>query len=229
LETNVKILIALSSCGQIPGTDRKTGTWFEELAAPYYTFQDAGAEVTLASVSGGRAPIDPASESESAQTDATRRFAADPAAKQALANTRTLSAIRAGDYNALFYSGGLGPVFDLTDDKSSIALIEATYRAGKPVAAVCHGVAALRLAKTPEGAPLIQGRAVAGFSNSEERAAHGIDVVPFLIEDELRRLGGHYSSAADWNAHVVVDGQLITGQNPASSGAAAQKVLEALQ
>jgi putative intracellular protease/amidase len=229
LETNVKILIVLSSCGQIPGTDRKTGTWFEELAAPYYTFQDAGAEVTLVSVSGGPAPIDPASEGEGARTDATRRFADDPAAKQALANTRKLSVIRADDYDAVFYSGGLGPVFDLTDDKSSIALIEATHRAGKPVAAVCHGVAALRLAKTPEGAPLIRGRSVAGFSNSEERAAHGVDVVPFLIEDELRRLGGHYSSAADWNGHVVVDGQLITGQNPASSGAAAQKVLEALQ
>jgi putative intracellular protease/amidase len=224
----VKILMVLSSCGQIPGTDRKTGTWFEELAAPYYTFQDAGAEVTLASVSGGPAPIDPASEG-GGQTDATRRFSADPAAKQALANTRMLSVIRADDYDAMFYSGGLGPVFDLTDDKSSIALIEATHRAGKPVAAVCHGVAALRLAKTPEGAPLIRGCSVTGFSNSEERAAHGADVVPFMIEDELRRLGGHYSSAADWNPHVVVDGRLITGQNPASSAAAAQKVLEALQ
>jgi putative intracellular protease/amidase len=229
LETNVKILIVLSSCGQIPGGDRKTGTWLEELAAPYYAFQDAGAQVTLASISGGPAPIDPASEDAGAQTEATRRFAADPAATQALANTHKLSVIRADDYDALFYSGGLGPVFDLTDDKASIALIEATHRVGKPVAAVCHGVAALRLAKTPEGAPLIRGRAVAGFSNSEERAAHGVGVVPFLIEDELRRLGGHYSSAADWLPHVVVDEQLITGQNPASSGAAAQKVLAALR
>jgi putative intracellular protease/amidase len=229
LEVIVKILIVLSSCGQIPGTDRKTGTWFEELAAPYYTFQDAGAEVTLVSVSGGAAPLDPTSEGDGAQTDATRRFAADPAAMQALANTRMLSGIRADDYAAVFYSGGLGPVFDLTNDKSSIALIEATYRTDKPVAAVCHGVAALRLAKTPQGASLIRGRSVTGFSNSEERAAHGVGIVPFLIEDELRRLGAHYSSADDWNAHVVVDGQLITGQNPASSGAAAQKVIEALQ
>jgi putative intracellular protease/amidase len=225
----MKILIVLSSCEQVPATDRKTGTWFEELAAPYYIFQDAGAAVSLASVTGGPAPIDPWSESEDAQTSATQRFAADSVAQKALANTLTLSDIAADDFDTVFYSGGLGPVFDLTEDKNSIALIEATYRAGKPVAAVCHGVAALRLARTSEGAPLVQGRSVAGFSNSEEWAAHGVGVVPFLIEDEMRRLGGVYSSAANWSPHIVVDGTLITGQNPASSEGAAQKILEALQ
>jgi putative intracellular protease/amidase len=225
----MKILIVLSSVDQIPGTDRKTGTWYEELAAPYYAFTDAGAEVIVASLAGGPAPIDPWSQSEQAQTDATRRFNADPAAKTALANTVKLSSIRAADYDAVFYPGGLGPVFDLTDDANSIALIEATFNAGKPLAAVCHGSAALRNAHTPDGAPLVTGRAVAGFSNSEENAAHGEALVPFLVEDELRRLGGHYTSVADWNAHVVVAGNLITGQNPASSEGAARKVLEALE
>ncbi len=225
----MKILIVLSSCGQVPGTDRKTGTWFEELAAPYYIFQDAGVAVSLASVNGGPAPIDPWSEGEDAQTSATRRFAVDSVAQKALANTLKLSDIQPDDFDAVFYSGGLGPVFDLAEDTNSIALIEATYRAGKPVAAVCHGVAALRLARTSEGVPLVQGRSVAGFSNSEERAAHGVGVVQFLIEDEMRRLGGNYTSAADWNPHIVVDGNLITGQNPASSEGAAKKILEALQ
>jgi putative intracellular protease/amidase len=176
----MKILIVLRSCGQVPGTDRKTGTWFEELAAPYYIFQDAGAAVSLASVTGGPAPIDPWSESEDAQTSVTQRFAADSVAQKALANTLTLSDIEADDFDAVFYSGGVGPVFDLTEDKNSIALIEAAYRAGKPVAAVCHGVAALRLARTSEGAPLVQGRSVAGFSNSEGagRAWGGCGSVP---------------------------------------------------
>lgn len=225
----MKILIVLSSTDQIPGTDRKTGTWFEELAAPYYAFLDANATVTLASVSGGQAPIDPWSLNDEAQTEATKRFSADPAAQTALANTAKLSDIQAADYDAVFYSGGLGPVFDLTSNQGSIALIEATFNAGKPLAAVCHGVAALRLAHTPDGAPLVQGRAVAGFSNSEEHAAHGTSVVPFLVEDELRRLGGLYTSAPDWHPHVAVDGNLITGQNPASSSKAAQQVLEALK
>ncbi len=225
----MKILIVLSSCGQIPASDRKTGTWFEELAAPYYAFKDAGAEVSVASVAGGPAPIDPWSQGDDAQTEATRRFEADPSAQRMLANTLRLSSIRAQDYDAVFYSGGLGPVFDLADDATSIALIEAIHRADKPVAAVCHGVAALRGARMADGSPLVKGRSVTGFSNSEEKAAHGIGVVPFLIEDELRRLGGNYSSAADWHSHVAVDGTLITGQNPASSLDAANKVLEALK
>jgi putative intracellular protease/amidase len=225
----MKVLIVLTSASKVPGSDRRTGTWLEELAAPYYTFQDAGAKVTLASVAGGPAPIDPTSESAAAQTDATRRFLADAAAQKALANTVTLAGVNPDDYDAVFYSGGLGPVFDLTDNQKSISIIEAMERAKKPIAAVCHGVAALRGARKSDGAPLIEGRAVSGFSNSEERAANGTSLVPWFIEDEMRRLGGQYSCAADWAPHVVVDGNLITGQNPASSAGAAQKVLNALQ
>ena len=225
----MNILIILSSTSKVPGSDRKTGTWLEELAAPYYTFKDAGAQVTLASVVGGPAPIDPASESAASQTEATHRFLADPVAQKALANTVTLANIDPGEYDAVFYSGGLGPVFDLADNQKSIAVIEAMQRAGKPIAAVCHGVAALRRARAPDGAPLIRGRAVSGFSNSEERSANGTGLVPWFIEDEMRRLGGEYSSAADWSPHVVVDGNLITGQNPASSTGAARKVLNALK
>lgn len=225
----MKILIVLSSCGQVPGSERKTGTWLEEFAAPYYAFADTGATVTVASPAGGAAPIDPASEAESAQSDATRRYTADPAAQQVLSNTVKLAEIDPAAFDAVFYSGGLGPVFDLADHPASIALIEALYAAKRPLAAVCHGVAALRSARKPDGSPLVNGHAVTGFSNSEEHAAHGADIVPFLVEDELRRLGGRYSSAADWHAHVVVDGGLITGQNPASSEAAAHQVLAALR
>ncbi len=222
------ILIVLSSCGRVPGTERNTGTWYEELAAPYYIFKDAGHIVTIVSPAGSKAPIDPWSEIEQAQTDATRRFSADDEAQAALAGTTALSTIAADGFDAIFYSGGLGPVFDLTDDKTSIALIEQFARSRKPIAAVCHGVAALRQAKGSDGRAIVAGRSVTGFSNSEERAAHGVDVVPFLIEDELRRLGGNYTSAIDWHPHVVVDGLLITGQNPSSSEMAARKVLEAL-
>jgi putative intracellular protease/amidase len=225
----MKILMVLSSTSKVPDSERKTGTWLEELAAPYYAFKDAGAQVTLGSVIGGPAPIDPASESAASQTEATRRFLADPAAQKALANTVTLASIDPDEYEAVFYSGGLGPVFDLTDNQKSISLIEAMERAGKPIAAVCHGVAALRRARTPDGAPLIKGRAVSGFSNSEERSANGTGLVPWFIEDEMRRLGGEYSSGADWSPHVVVDGNLITGQNPASSAGAAEKLLSALK
>jgi putative intracellular protease/amidase len=223
-----RVLIVLSSTGQVPGTDRKTGTWLEELAAPYYTFKEAGAAVTLASVAGGRAPIDPTSESEAAQTEATRRFNADQTAQQALSNTIKLSSIKADDFDAVFYSGGLGPVFDLTGDLVSIALIEAMDRAGKPIAAVCHGPAVLRKARAADGTPLVKGREVTGFSNEEEQQANGLDSVPYLIENELRRLGGRYTCAAEWNPHVAVAGNLITGQNPASSVGAAEKVLAAL-
>jgi putative intracellular protease/amidase len=224
----MQILIVLTSIDCVPGTDHKTGTWLEELAAPYYVFQDAGAKVTLASVSGGAGPIDPLSESAAAQTDATRRFLADPVACQSLANTVPLSGIDPADYGGVFYCGGLGPVFDLTDDLISIALIEAMDRANKPIAAVCHGLAALRKPRKPNGAPLIAGRAVTAFSNTEELSVNGPDLVPWFVEDEMRRLGAHYSRAADWSAHVVVDGNLITGQNPASSIDCARKVLNAL-
>jgi putative intracellular protease/amidase len=225
----MKILIVLSSAGQAPGSDRKTGTWLEELAGPYYVFLGAGAEVTLASIDGGNAPIDPASEADFAQTDATRRFVSDAQAQHALSNTLALSTLQWTDYDAVFYSGGLGPVFDLTDNEVSIEFIAQMSSAGRPVAAVCHGVAALRRVAGADGKPLVSGRSVTGFSNSEEIAAHGTGLVPFLIEDELRRLGGIYTSAADWNAHVVVDGALVTGQNPASSVPAAQRIVEMLQ
>ena len=225
----MRILIVLTSARTVPGSDRKTGTWLEELAAPYYTFQNAGAQMTLASVAGGAAPIDPTSESTAAQTDETRRFLADRVAQKALASTVTLASVNPDDYDAVFYSGGLGPVFDLTDNQESIAIIERMERAKKPIAAVCHGVAALRNARRANGAPLIEGRAVSGFSNSEELAANGTGLVPWFIEDEMRRLGGQYSCAADWSPHVVVDGNLITGQNPASSVGAAQEVLNALR
>jgi putative intracellular protease/amidase len=224
----MQILIVLTSIDCVPGTDHKTGTWLEELAAPYYVFQEAGAQVTLASVSGGAGPIDPLSESAAAQTDATRRFLADPVACRCLANTVPLSGIDPADYDGVFYCGGLGPVFDLTDDLISIALIEAMDRANKPIAAVCHGLAALRKPRKADGAPLIAGRAVTAFSNTEELSVNGPHRVPWFVEDEMRRLGGHYSRAADWSAHVVVDGNLITGQNPASSIDCARNVLNAL-
>jgi putative intracellular protease/amidase len=224
----VNILIVLSSCARIPGTERRTGTWLEELAAPYYIFRDAGARVDLASVAGGAAPLDPTSLEPAFQTDATRRFAADTEAQRALAATLALSTIHPGSNEAVFYSGGLGPVFDLSEDRISIDLIEAMDRTGRPIAAVCHAPAVLRNVRDPRGAPLVKGRAVTGFSNSEELAANGPGIVPFLVEDELRRLGGAYSSAPDGEPHVVTDGTLITGQNPASSAGAALAVLDLL-
>lgn len=222
------ILIVLSSTDRVPGSDHPTGTWLEELAAPYYIFKEADAQVTLASVVGGPAPLDPLSLLPEAQTEATRRFRADPIAQRDLAFTVPLDGVRHEDYDAVFYSGGLGPVFDLSEDRRSIALIESLLKGGKPVAAVCHGVAVLRHVRATAGAPLIQGRAVAGFTNTEELTVNGPHLVPWFIEDELRRLGGQFSRAPDWSPHVVVDGKLITGQNPASSAGAAQEVLRAL-
>ncbi len=225
----MKILIVVSSTAQVPGTDHRTGTWLEEFAAPYYAFVDAGAEVTVSSPKGGAAPLDPTSQRDEAQTDATRRFSADRSAQSVFGNTVELSSVRSGDYDAVFYSGGLGPVFDLTDDPTSIALIEAMDRASKPVASVCHGVAVLRRARKADGSPLVRNRAVTGFSNTEEHAVRNIGLVPFLIEDEMRRLGGHYSKAADGEAHTAVDGHLITGQNPASSISVAEYVLRLIR
>ncbi len=224
----MQILIVLTSVNCVPGTIHETGTWLEELAAPYYVFLDAGVTVTLASVMGGAGPLDPLSESEAAQTAHTRRFLADPIAREALANTVRLADVDPADYDGVFYSGGLGPVFDLAHDPTSISLIESMDRATKPIAAVCHGLAALREPRKAGGAPLIAGRAVTGFSNTEELSVNGPDLVPWFVEDEMRRLGGHYSRAADWSAHVVVDGNLITGQNPASSIGCACEVLRAL-
>ncbi|MBN8736760.1 MAG: type 1 glutamine amidotransferase domain-containing protein [Xanthomonadales bacterium] len=225
----MKILMVLTSHGQLGETGKATGLWLEELAAPYYVFKDAGADITLASPAGGQPPVDPNSEQSNSQTEATRRFRADSAAMQALAHTHKLAEIDREAFDAVFYPGGHGPLWDLAGNEDSRLLIDAVYAAGKPVAAVCHGVAALRDALGPFGLPLVRGKAVTGFSDSEEKAAGLADAVPFLVEDMLKENGGEYSRAADWQAHVVVSGNLITGQNPASSTAAAEAVLQQLR
>jgi len=224
----MKILMVLTSHERLGDSGGKTGFWLEELAAPYYVFRDAGAEVVLASPAGGAPPQDPKSDAPDMQTGAVTRFKADGAARAALAATWKLSDINAGDYDAVFYPGGHGPMWDLAGDADSIALIEAMHRDGKPVAAVCHGPCVLLRATAPDGSPLVRGCAVTGFSNTEEEAAGLTGVVPFLVEDELRRLGGRYTKAADWQVCVAVEGGLITGQNPASSAPAADEVLRQL-
>ncbi len=225
----VNILMVLTSHDRLGDTGKKTGFWLEEFAAPYYVFKDAGATLTLASPLGGQPPLDPSSDAPGAQTADTARFKADPAAQAALASTVLLSTIEASDFDAVFYPGGHGPLWDLAEDKSSIALVEALFAAGKPVAAVCHAPAVLRHAKSPDGSPLVNGKAVTGFSNGEERAAGLTDVVPFLVQDMLVELGGRYSGVRDWQPHVVTDGRLITGQNPASSAPAAHALLARIQ
>jgi putative intracellular protease/amidase len=225
----MNILMVLTSHGQLGKTGKSTGLWLEELAAPYYVFKDAGAEVTLASPKGGQPPIDPNSEQADSQTETTRRFRADSDAMTALAQTHKLADIDAGAFDAVFYPGGHGPLWDLADNEASRLLIDAMYAAGKPVAAVCHGVAALRNALGPFGLSLVRGKPVTGFSNSEENAAGLTDAVPFLVEDMLKEAGGEYSRADDWQPHVVVSENLITGQNPASSAGAAKAVVEMLR
>ncbi|MDE2288818.1 MAG: type 1 glutamine amidotransferase domain-containing protein [Burkholderiales bacterium] len=225
----MKILFVLTSHDQLGNTGKKTGFWLEEFAAPYYALKDAGAELTLASPRGGQPPLDPKSSDPSAKTEATRRFDTDPAAQAELANTRKLAEVRAADYDAVFYPGGHGPLWDLAEDRHSIALIEQMIAAGKPVAAVCHAPGVLRHVKAKDGEPLVNSRKVTGFSNSEEAAVELTDVVPFLVEDMLAANGGEYSKAADWAPHVVVDGLLITGQNPASSEPAAKALLDKLR
>ena len=224
----MKILMVLTSHDQLGDTGRKTGFWLEELAAPYYVFKDAGAEIVLASPQGGRPPLDPKSSEPGSQTDATRRFEADSDALSALSNTTKLDAVTHDAFDAVFYPGGHGPLWDLAEDPASITLIETTLGAGKPVALVCHAPGVLRHAKSPNGTPLVQGKAVTGFTNSEEEAVGLTRVVPFLVEDELRRNGGRFSKLGDWAPHVVTDGLLITGQNPASSGPAAERLLDRL-
>ena len=224
----MKILMVLTSHDRLGNTGKKTGFWLEELAAPYYVFKDAGAETTLASPKGGQPPLDPKSSDTAFQTDATRRFEKDSEAKAALANTRRLSEVSPKDFDAVFYPGGHGPLWDLAEDPTSIKLIEGTLAAGKPVAAVCHAPAVLRHVKSSDGKPLVQGKSVTGFANSEEDAVGLTNVVPFLVEDMLKKNGGTYSRGADWNSHVVTDGLLITGQNPASSTEAARALLKQL-
>ncbi|MGK0500291.1 MAG: putative intracellular protease/amidase [Oceanicoccus sp.] len=221
-----KILIVLTSHAELGDSGEKTGFWVEEFAAPYYVFLDAGADITLASPKGGQPPIDPKSELPDFQTDATHRFDSDQACQQKLATTIKLSEINASDYSAVFYPGGHGPLWDLHSDQHSIALIENFIAAGKPVAAVCHAPAVLLKAKAENGKSLITGKNITGFSNTEEAAVALIDIVPYLLEDELKALGAHYQKVDDWLPLAVVDGLLITGQNPASSSAAAEALLE---
>lgn len=222
------ILVILTSHDQLGNTGRKTGFWLEELAAPYYAFLDAGATLTLASPRGGQPPLDPKSDEPDAQTEATRRFQSDADAMKALANTRKLSEVAIGEFDAVFYPGGHGPLWDLAEDPASIGLIEAAVRAGKPVGAVCHAPGVLRHAEGVDGKPLVAGKRVTGFSNSEEEAVGLTEVVPFLVEDVLKANGGHYSQGADWASHVQTDGLLVTGQNPASSADAAKALLSLL-
>jgi putative intracellular protease/amidase len=223
----MKILIVLTSHDQLGDTGKPTGFWLEEFTAPYYVFKDAGAEITLASPKGGQPPIDPKSDEPGNQTESMERFKKDPATQKILANTVKLADVKADAYDTIFYSGGHGPLWDLVNDKNSIALIESFYNAGKPVAAVCHAPAVLQKV-TYQGQPIVKGKRVTGFANTEEEAVQLTKVVPFLVEDELKRLGGHYEKGADWGVFTVVDGQLITGQNPASSGPAAQELLKLL-
>jgi putative intracellular protease/amidase len=221
----MKVLNVLTSHDQLGDTGRKTGFWLEELAAPYYTFRDAGVEVVLASPKGGQPPLDPVSNDPNSQTDMTRRFEADADAQAALANTVRLDTVSAADFDAVFYPGGHGPLWDLAEDENSVQLIEDTLRAGKPVGLVCHAPGVLRHVKNEDGTPLVQGRAVTGFSNTEEAAVGLTDVVPFLVEDELAKLGGVFTKGADWGSHVVQNDLLITGQNPSSSTVAAAAVI----
>lgn len=225
----MKILMVLTSHDQLGDTGRKTGFWLEEFASPYYAFIDANAQVTLASPKGGQPPLDPKSDEADAQTDATRRFRTDSTAQAALADTLPLGEIDPYDFDAVFYPGGHGPLWDLAEDKDSKTLIEAFYASNKPIAAVCHAPGVLKNVNAPDGQPVVKDKKVTGFTNSEEQAVGLTDVVPFLVEDMLKAKGARYSKAADWASYVVEDGHLITGQNPASSEAVAQALLKRLE
>jgi len=221
----MKIVMVLTSHDQLGNTGRKTGFWLEEFAAPYFVFRDAGVELTLASPKGGQPPIDPKSDLPENQTDAMARFKQDTSAQQALSRTIKLSDVKATDYDSIFYVGGHGPMWDLVDNPVSIALIEDFYNSGKPVAAVCHSPAVFHKV-TYQGSSLVKGKRVTGFTNGEEEAVKLTHVVPFLVEDELKRVGGLYEKAADWESFAIIDGRIVTGQNPASSTAAAQALLK---
>ena len=220
----MKVLIVLTSHSELGNTGHKTGFWIEEFAAPYYTLKEAGAAITIASPKGGQPPIDPKSAEPANQTEATKRFDADSELQQLLANTKELSKVFADDFDAVFYPGGHGPLWDLANDANSIRLIQNFWSAGKPVAAVCHAPAVLLHVTDERGESLLKGKNVTGFSNSEEEAVQLTNVVPFLLEDELKSRGGIYSKKEDWASYVLADGLLITGQNPASSEEAARKL-----
>lgn len=225
----MKILMVLTSHDQLGNTGRKTGFWLEELAAPYFVFKDAGAEIVLASPKGGQPPLDPKSNEPSFQTELTHRFEADTAAKAQLASTVRLESVRQDDFDTVFYPGGHGPMWDLADDSNSIRLLEALAASDKAFALVCHAPGALRHVKGPNGKPLVEGKTVTGFTNGEEEEVGLTKVVPFLVEDELMSLGATFSKVKNWGVHTVTDGRLITGQNPASSGPTAKVLLDTLR
>lgn len=225
----MKILMVLTSHDQLGDTGQKTGFWLEEFAAPYYALKDAGAEIVIASPKGGQPPVDPKSDAEDAQSDDTRRFKADAEAQAALASTQRLAEVKAGDFDAVFYPGGHGPLWDLANDPQSVALIEAFAAAGKPTGFVCHAPGVLKDVKGADGQPMVKGRPVTGFTNSEEEAVGLTQVVPFLVEDVLTARGGRFSKGADWGSYVLTDGTLVTGQNPASSREAAEALLALLK
>jgi putative intracellular protease/amidase len=222
----MKILMVLTSHDQLGNTGRKTGFWLEEFAAPYYQFKDAGAEIVIASPKGGQPPLDPKSNEPSFQTDLTRRFEGDRAAQGKLAATVRLGSVRQEDFDTVFYPGGHGPMWDIADDRNSIALLESFVAAGKVFAVVCHSTGALRHVRTPDGKLLVEGKTVTGFTNGEEEEVGLTKVVPFLVEDEMMSLGATFSKVRNWGVHVVTDGMLITGQNPASSGPAAVELMK---
>jgi putative intracellular protease/amidase len=224
----MKVLMVLTSHDQLGNTGRKTGFWLEELAAPYFVFKDSGAEITLVSPKGGRPPLDPKSNEPEFRTDLTRRFEKDAGAEAQLDKTVRLDGVKQEDFDTVFYPGGHGPMWDLAEDKTSIKLIESFLAAGKPVALVCHAPGALRHVKTPGGKPLVEGKNVTGFTDGEEEDVGLTKVVPFLVEDELMKLGAIYSKVKNWGVHTVSDGLLITGQNPASSGPAAKVLSQKL-
>ncbi len=224
----MKILMVLTSHDQLGNTGRKTGFWLEEFAAPYYRFKDAGAEITIASPKGGQPPLDPKSNEPTFQTDLTHRFEADPATQAKLASTVPLDRVRQEDFDTVFYPGGHGPMWDLAEDRNSIRLLESFVTAHKPVAVVCHSTGALRHVRKSNGKPLVEGKTVTGFTNGEEDEVGLTTVVPFLVEDEMMSLGATFSKVKNWGVHVITDGFLITGQNPASSGPAATALLDIL-
>jgi putative intracellular protease/amidase/catechol 2,3-dioxygenase-like lactoylglutathione lyase family enzyme len=221
----MKILMVLTSHDQLGNTGRKTGFWLEEFAAPYFVFRDAGVELTLASPKGGLPPLDPKSDLPENQTPAMARFKKDKAAQEALANTVKLSSVKSEDFDTVFYPGGHGPMWDLAEDPVSIALLESFYNSGKPIALVCHSPGVLRHV-TYKGEPLVKGKRVTGFTNGEEEEMKLTKVVPFLVEDELLRLGATFEKLANWQPFSIVDGRLVTGQNPASSTSAAKALLK---
>ncbi|MEP3371433.1 MAG: type 1 glutamine amidotransferase domain-containing protein [Maribacter dokdonensis] len=225
----MKILFVLTSHDQLGDTGKKTGFWVEEFAAPYYALLDKGAEITVATPKGGQAPIDPSSDTEDAQTKDTKRFKEDKEAQEIIANTKVLADVNANDFDAVFYPGGHGPLWDLANDATSIKLIETFNEQEKPIAFVCHAPAALKRVSGTDSNPLVKGKKVTGFTNSEEEAVQLTEIVPFLVEDMLQENGGIYSKKEDWAAYAVQDGNLITGQNPASSELVAERLLAALK